>query len=45
MGIDFGAKVIELVGSILPSAFFFAILWEQGKMYRNVSAHESALVR
>ena len=31
----FGAKVIKMVGFIAPPAFFFAILWVLGQMYRN----------
>lgn len=35
MGVFFGVRVIKLVGFITPPAFFFAILWVLGQMYRN----------
>jgi len=35
MGIYVGLRVIKLAGYITPPAFFFAILWVVGQMYRN----------
>ena len=35
MGIYFGTRMIKLVGFLAPPAFFFAILWVLGQMYRN----------
>ncbi len=35
MGLYFGVQVIRLAAFITPPAFFFAILWVLGQMYRN----------